>query len=215
MGGGALKTYCCKRTNEAIVIDGDISKPAWENMESVSLVDTVTGDLPKQRTMCKMMWDDNFLYVSFLCEDDSINAVMTNFNDLIYNEEVVEIFIDDNCDLKTYIELEVNPLNTLLHYSMHNDLKGNKIAFARIEQKIITAVQDNREERTWSVEMAIPFSEFITAPNIPPMAGDKWLMNLYRIDRPTDSKDEYTAWNPTVKINFHMPEKFGKLVFVE
>ncbi len=38
-------------------------------------------------------------------------------------------------------------------------------------------------------------------------------MNLYRIDRPLDGSDEYTAWQPTGKINYHMPEKFGTLVF--
>lgn len=41
---------------------------------------------------------------------------MKNYNDLLYLEEVVEVFIDDNEDLKTYMEIEVNPLNALLHY---------------------------------------------------------------------------------------------------
>lgn len=215
MDGVILNTYYCKKINNPIIIDGDVNKPQWKDIQPIILVDTVTGDAPKQKTTCKLMWDDIFLYAAFLCEDDYINAVMTSFNDPIYDEEVVEIFLDDNCDLKTYIEIEVNPLNTLLHYSMHNDLKGNKIAFARVEEKIITKVQRDDVKGVWSVEMAIPFSEFLTAPNIPPKDGDKWLMNLYRIDRPISAEDEYSAWQPTGAVNYHMPERFGNLIFVE
>jgi hypothetical protein len=210
-----LSAYYCKRIDQPILVDGNVNKPVWEAAEAVSLVDTVTGDTPRQKTWCKLLWDDNFLYAAFRCEDDYINAKLTGYNDEIYNEEVVEIFLDDDCDRKTYIELEVSPLNTLLHYSMQNNLDGHKIAFARVEKVIVSAVQGNREERVWTVEMAIPLSEFITAPNIPPRAGDKWLMNLYRIDRPEDHSDEYSAWQPTGKVNFHMPERFGELIFVD
>ena len=65
----------------------------------------------------------------------------------------------------------------------------------------------------WSVELEIPFSEFITAENMPPKKGDKWLINLYRIDRPKNQKEEYMSWSPTGEDNFHLPEKFGELIF--
>jgi hypothetical protein len=210
-----LSTYYCKRTDQPIVIDGNINKPVWDGVEAVSLVETVTGQPPRQKTYCKLLWDDEFLYVAFYCEDDYINAVMTNYNDEIYDEEVVEIFLDDNCDRKTYIEIEVNPLNTLLHYSIHNDQKGSIYTFARVDKTVRTAVQDNREAKEWTVEIAIPFNEFTTAPNIPPKAGDKWLMNLYRIDRPEDGNDEYSAWQPTGAEQYHLPDKFGELVFID
>ena len=41
-------------------------------------------------------------------------------------------------------------------------------------------------------------------------------MNLYRIDRgQTEAEDEYTAWSPTQKIDYHRPQHFGALQFVE
>lgn len=208
-----MNTYFCKKTAGPITVDGRFDKPEWEGIEPVSLVDTVTGRPPKQKTLCKLQWDDEFLYAAFYCEDNYVNASLTGYNEKIYDEEVVEIFLDDDCDLKTYIEIEVNPLNALLHYSMLNDLKGSKFAFAKVEKSVITAVCNNRPENVWTAEMAIPLREFVTAPNLPPKPGDKWLMNLYRIDRPADHNDEYTAWQATGKINYHMPEKFGELVF--
>ena len=71
-------------------------------------------------------------------------------------------------------------------------------------------------DTSWSCEIAIPFKDLMTAPNIPPKVGDVWRMNLYRIDRgKTEAEDEYTAWSPTRKIDYHRPQHFGSLRFVE
>lgn len=208
-----MKQYLCKKVNDNIQIDGQLDKPEWKEAEAVNLYETVTGGLPKQATYAKLLWNDQFLYISFQCEDDYINATMNGYNDKLYNEEVVEVFIDDDRNLKTYIEIEVNPLNALLHYSIQNDLKGRFLGFARVEKVIQTAVMV--KEGSWSVELAIPLTEFLSASNVPPKAQDKWRINLYRIDRPKNGEDEYSAWSPTGKVNFHLPETFGELVFVE
>jgi hypothetical protein len=210
-----MEKYNCRKTDVPLKIDGNVFKPQWDQDEKVYLVETVTGGAPKQKTWSKLLWDDEYLYVAFHCEDDYINAKYTNYNDPIYDEEVVEIFIDDDSDLKTYIEIELSPLNTLLHYAIHNNLKGEILTFARVNKTIDTAIVDNREENWWSAEMAIPMSELITGPNNPPKPGDEWRINLYRIDRPADGSDEYSAWKPTGKIQFHMPAKFGIMKFVE
>ena len=51
--------------------------------------------------------------------------------------------------------------------------------------------------------------------NNPPKAGDELHMNSYRIDRPKDGRDEYSAWSPTGEVDFHMPQCFGKMIFIE
>ena len=57
--------------------------------------------------------------------------------------------------------------------------------------------------------------EFVTASNNPPLSGDCWGINFYRIDRKENKEGEYSAWSATGKIDFHMPKKFGELIFVE
>jgi hypothetical protein len=208
-----MRTYICKKINENITIDGDIDKLQWQEIKEVNLVDTCTGKAPKQVTTAKMMWNAKFLYVSFHCIDNYIHATMTEYNDKLYEEEVVEIFVDDNGDMKTYIEIEVNPLNTLLHYCVYNNLEDKVACYAKVQKNVTTAVRRHEEHSSWSVEIAIPFSEFITAPHIPPKPGDRWMINLYRIDRPQNSQVEYTAWSPTEVKNYHVPQKFGGLVF--
>lgn len=205
--------YYCIKIEDDLFLDGNVDKLQWKSAKEILLVDNRTGGKPQQTTSAKLLWNDKNLYVCFRCVDNYINATMTGYNDKLYEEEVVEVFIDDNRDMKTYMELEVNPLNALLHYSIHNDLKGNKIGYGRVDKNVKSAVFCDELSGIWSVELEIPFSEFITAENIPPQKGDKWLMNLYRIDRPKNMKEEYMSWSPTGEDNFHLPEKFGELIF--
>lgn len=195
------------------MIDGNIDKEVWKGIKEMQLVKSANGEEPMQKTSAKMLWSDNYLYVSFNSEDTYINATMTEYNDKLYDEEVVEIFLDDDCDLKTYIEIEVNPLNALLHYEIHNNLEKRILTFARTEKVIESAVCRDDDKGFWNVEIKIPFSEFFTAHSNPPKSGDKWRMNLYRIDRPKDGNDEYTCWSPTGKGTFHQPQNFGELIF--
>ncbi len=212
-------TYYCKKIDHDIGLDGNTDKQEWQAVEAVELVETVTGNRPVLPTGARLLWNDNFLYIGFTCQDDYINASLTRYNDMLYEEEVVEVFIDPTGENhripgggRSYIEIEVNPLNALLHYMIYKN-SGSVSAFGKIGSSIKTAVLRNGSNENWSVEIAVPFAEFVTAGSAKPQKGDKWLMNLYRIDRPKNGQDEYTAWNPTGEINFHRPECFGELVF--
>ena len=68
-------------------------------------------------------------------------------------------------------------------------------------------------DRSWTVEIAFPWSDFDDAPNLPPEDGDSWRLNLYRIDRPKEQEWELSAFSPTGEPDFHIPKRFGKVVF--
>ncbi|MCX7841785.1 MAG: carbohydrate-binding family 9-like protein [Clostridia bacterium] len=207
--------YLCKKISGDIEINGDLNKEIWASANEATLLETVSGKEPKQRTTFKALWNEKFLYVGFACEDNYINATLTSYNDPIYNEDVVEVFIDENNDKKSYTEIEVSPLNTVLHYLIHNNLAGEIACFARIDKIVKSAVLINNLSKTWCVEIQIPFSEFVLAKNHPPLPGDEWGVNFYRIEKSEDGSEEYSAFCPTGLINFHKPECFGKLVFAE
>lgn len=206
-------TYKCRKTQGNIDIDGKLHKACWNEADEIQLVDNSSGVQALQNTTVKALWNDDFLYVAFSCKDDLLNAYRTQYNDALYQEDVVEVFIDDNNDLKSYVEIEVNPLNALLHYFIYNDLNGKIFSYGRNEKTITTAVAV--EGTNWSVELAIPMKEFATAPHLPPKQGDIWKANFYRIDKKANDTREYTAWSPTGKVNYHIPLKFGDIVFVE
>ena len=205
--------YKCRKIFDKLIINGNLKKAEWETAEGILLVDTVTGAESDNQTIVKFLWDDIFLYVGFYCKYEQINATMSGFNEKLYEEDVVEVFIDDNSDRKTYMEIEVNPLNAVLHYNIHNNLAGTILQFARVNNNIISAVIQDQEEKEFMVEFAIPFAEFITAPSIPPEIGDIWLFNAYRINNTLRDDAEYLACSPTGKANFHMPNYFGELEY--
>jgi hypothetical protein len=146
----------------------------------------------------------------------------TNHDDPIYREEVVEVFLDPAGRRRTYIELEVSPLNVVFDAYILNDPRCPPVQGLREWRcrGLRTAVHVERETtpkarvcKFWNCEMAIPFRQMHDAPNLPPQPGDRWRMNLYRVDR-APRVDEFSAWSPTEDVSFHRPDKFGELLFL-
>ncbi len=230
-----LPQYDCVRIDGEIKIDGTLTDAAWGSANVIELLTTDTGEKPRQPTEVRLLWNSEYLYVGFLCYDRDIWGTIRERDGDIYNEEVVEVFLDPDCDLRTYIELEVSPLNTLfdafvvngksLGQEMHvlRDWDSETLQHAvsvdgtaKASPATDRAASVKPPDTSWSCEIAVPFKDLLTAPNIPPKVGDVWRMNLYRIDRgKTEAEDEYTAWSPTRKIDYHRPQHFGSLRFLE
>jgi hypothetical protein len=213
--------YACHRTPTPLVIDGLLDDPAWAQAVEVSLVQAASGQPPRQATSARMLWDETYLYIGFHCQDKRIYASMRERGMHLWEEEVVEVFLDDDCDDYSYAEFEVNPLNTILDLFLFKRGEVWKQLWDWQSPGMRTAVMvdgdptnPNSSDRSWTVEIAIPFADFCTAPHVPPQVGDTWRMNLYRIDRAPEG-DEYSAWSPPGRNAFHTPERFGWLKFVE
>lgn len=200
------KIYRCKRS-AAGELFGDAQ---W-----VQLGRNADGAPPPHRTDVRMCYSDDCLYVEFVCHDDQFNATLTGYNDKLYTEDVVEIFIDDDGDRRSYIEIEVNPKNAVLHYYVRNNLNGRYWGYARVEQIVFpeTAVTKTENGVIWRVFFGIPMGEFAVAAHIPPKPGDRWLFNLYRIKTGGGDKPEYFSYSATREDNFHKPELFAELLF--
>ncbi len=211
--------YVCRRAIDKIAVDGRLDEASWGGAEAFALSDTVTGRPPKQPTEVRAMWDDDYLYVGFHSVDTDAWATMRDREDPLWDEEVVEVFVDADGDGVGYAEYEINPLGTLLDIYVLNRDGRIRILYDREEEGIRHATvvdgdptRRDTNDRSWTVEWAIPFSEFLTAPNIPPRNGDAWKINFYRIDRP-GADVEYSAWSPTGIARFHVPSRFGTIVF--
>jgi cellulose/xylan binding protein with CBM9 domain len=220
----SLPVYRCQRADEPIEIDGDINKPAWDGVEAVSLVDVVTGDAPDQATSVKMLWDDAYLYFAFHAVDSDIWSTFRKRDEMLSEQEVVEMFIDPFGLGKVYYEFNISPHNVIFDAVVLNkmvppdgprdivglkewDCEGLKTAV------VVDGELDSRKpvSKHWDAEAAVPFAELVP-PHCPPRPGDEWRLNLFRIDR-AEGKDEYQAWAPTGRVDYHMPWSFGTLRF--
>lgn len=181
----------------------------WSERDAHPLRDTVTGAPPKEPTSLRLGWTPDELRVLFHCTDGHIAATLTARDAPLWQEEVVEVFLDPVGDHAVYFEIELNPLNAVLDLVLRRNRSGYVKDLAWDCEGLRTAVRRNRDG--WTAELAIPFRSLVAAA---PAAGDRWRANFLRIDRPPGVPRELSAWSPTGRANFHVPERFGVIEFV-
>ncbi|MFU8807298.1 MAG: hypothetical protein ACNA8W_26045, partial [Bradymonadaceae bacterium] len=71
---------------------------------------------------------------------------------------------------------------------------------------------DSTEDKFWSVEMKIPFKELPGVDKAPEQDAT-WRVNMYRFDRPKDSRTQAYAWASEPRTDFHRIDQFGHLTF--
>jgi hypothetical protein len=222
-----VKSYTINSAAGTITIDGKLDEPAWKNSVEAPLTETNTGNNVPLGSTVRLLWDDTYLYVGYYCEDPDAWATIEKFDGPLWNEEVVEIFIDPEGKGHAYYELEVSPINNVVDLFVLNqgkEYKGRMTVwcdwnFDHLNHAVYVEGDGKKEgtrDKYWSVELAIPFEDIWLADNRPPHDGDMWRMNCYRIER-GDSKnkndDWYAAFNPTKRPSFHTPWEFGKFSF--
>ena len=209
----------CYRTSKPPTIDGHLDDRVWQQVAWIDLVEAGQGGPTRQPTRAAWVWDDGALYVAFHCVDHDIWGITDAHDQPIYDQEVVEVFLDADRDGHGYVEIEVSPRNAVLDLFMlwRDDVQRGLWDWDC--EGLQTAVwvdgdptRRDSQDRLWTVEMAIPWCNLVTAPNLPPADGDEWLANLYRIDR-AEQGDEYSAWSPPLRLNYHTPSCFGRLRF--
>ena len=200
---GEIPTYQCQYVNDA---DG-----VWDGIPSVGLVDVVTGGDVREETRVRACWDDRFLYMRFECVDTYVVSQYTNRKDPLWEQDVVEMFIDEEGKCRRYMELVVSPNGVLCDLMIDHDNENEpdrfKIGSEWEVQGFERTIEADGDRRTYTFKL--PFSNFSQAPE----AGTQWRINFFRIDDEPDGTRHFQAWSPTGAINYHISERFGKLVF--
>jgi hypothetical protein len=217
--GPELPVYRVSRTKVAPNIDGKLDDAAWAQAPEVRLTTSFDGQPARRKTLLKMLYDDNFMYVSFFAEDPDIWGTLLKKDDPIYNEDVVEVFFDANGDGATYNELQVSPHN--VNFDASFVARRSDLAEAmKWESQMKTAVfvkgtlDDDKTDEYWSAEMMIPFKNLTAVPRLPPQPGDMWRFNAYRLEHLKRRENiEGQSFSPLFVGDFHALPRFGKLVF--
>ena len=214
------KKYEIGYAESSILIDGRLNEVAWKSASAVGEFQFPWWtEGKKEGTAAKMLWDDTYLYVSFVCQDDYIWAEHEERDSPVYRDDCVEVFISPNPDsINQYYNVEMNVKGVSLDFYHPN--VGSKEPWDP-EIRIATSVEgtlndDSDVDRFWILEVAIPFEAYSqVAKNAPPEAGDKWRLNLNRLGGQTNP--QHSQWSPskTETVSFHAPEFFGEVVFVK
>ncbi len=183
----------------------------------------------RYETRFRAEWDATGLFLRFDAEDADPWHTMTRRDDHLWEEEVVEIFLDPGGAGRDYYELEISPGNVVCDLRMIAPWPDKKQDFAWDLEGLQTRVHLRRDAAGhtagWTATALLPWAGLRSLPSarglsLPPSAGDSWRFNLFRIKRPggpgaPEKGAIAAAWSPTGQPSFHVPRAFRLLVFTK
>jgi hypothetical protein len=176
----------------------------------------------QQDTSVGLLYDDEALYLLFVCEDKHIYSVETRPNGDVYKDSCVEFFAMPEPDKQQgYFNFEANCCG-VVHLGWGPGRAGRKLSEEQVQKllKVASSIPTPTRDETpqddgWWLAAAIPFEAVNRLGGIraAPRSGDVWRANFYRCGGKTDG--QFACWNPIQweRPDFHRPEFFGVLRF--
>jgi hypothetical protein len=204
-------------------IDGELNEPVWSKAARLTpFSQNQSGEPEREHTEVMLWYDDEALYLGWICKDVDIQATFTNRDSHFWEEEVVECFITQK-QLGEYFELQWNPLGGVFDATITNQLDRNGIStnfegdwkytaknMTSAVKVIGTVNNSNDRDELWQVEVRLPFADLGQKR---PQPGDVWRGNFYRFDRTKGQPVQELGWSPTRLKSFHQPSRFGYIEF--
>ncbi len=178
------------------------------------------------RTEFRALWTREALVVRFDCDDDEPWWTLTKRDDHLWNEEVVEVFLDPARAGRSYAEVEINPANVVCNLRVATpwpELSSDTGWDWPGLQSRVTRRTAGQGRCRWTAIASMPFEgarglSDDAARRIPPSVGDRWHFNVFRIKRPGGSSAPernavYAAWSVPDGPSFHAVDRFRDLIF--
>ncbi|MFC1479716.1 carbohydrate-binding family 9-like protein [Planctomycetota bacterium] len=211
--------YTVNKVSGSVDLNGIPEGTVWDIAEQAPMLDTVSGEEPQLSTCFRIIYDDEYLYVGYIVEDNAILASYTDHDYPLYKEDVVEIFLSPTGSLHCYYEFNFSPKEVVADALVLNNAGKSGTSRGELFMPLLAwdceglrIKADRKKDNNWSLTVAIPFSMLHLAENRTPEPGEKWKGNLFRIEY-GGAEIEYSAWIPTGLEDFHVTGKFGTLIF--
>ena len=237
--------YYCRRARTALQPDGKLDKDFWADAPFTDEFTDIQGahmPAPRFGTRVKMLWDDENLYIGAQLYGDEIWGNVTGRDEVIFQDNDFEIFIDPDSDTQQYYEFEMNVLNTVWDLFLPaayrdggNAVNGYDIHGLRTAVAVSGSINRPDGKNTgWSAEVVIPFRAITEClpEKRAPRAGEYYRMNFSRVQWTVDKgnggyrkrtdpasgnvlPEDNWVWAPTGVINIHYPELWGFVFFTD
>lgn len=230
------QTYRIQRAPSPPTVDGRLTEATWARAAwTTPFVNSAGRDrpAPPYRTRAKMMWDDRFLYLAAKLEEPDVRASFTTRDTTVWRENAFEVFIDPTGDTHHYYEFQINARETHWDLMLTRPYRDGGVPISAWDLRGLkkgVAVQGTLNDPSdtdtgWTVELALPWAVLAeAAPDAePPVDGDRWRLNLTRMQWPASvvdgryvrdtTENDASAWSPQGDGSFHMPERWGVVAF--
>jgi alpha-galactosidase len=164
----------------------------------------------ERETEVRLLWTPEHLYLRFLARYRVItvfaDADLRGWRDELWDRDVCEVFLQpDPKEPRQYKEFEVAPngfwIDLDIAHRERRDLRSGMRRRVRIDES----------RKSWVAELALPMKSLVAQFD----EAAEWRVNFFRVEGAGEPRF-YSAWRATgtPQPNFHVPEAFGRLVFV-
>jgi hypothetical protein len=208
------------RADQAALLAGDAA--AW------SAAHRILWGPWRSTTSFAALWSADALYLRWDAEDASPWHTMTQRDEHLWEEEVVEVFLDIARSGRDYAEIEISPGNVVCDVRMVTPSPNKKYDLTwnleGLETRVVPFKDEGGRTIGWTALARAPFAGFRTLPSaakvaLPPRPGDRWQFNAFRVERPGGKADPArgaieVAWSDPGVPSFHVPAAFRDFVFL-
>ena len=192
-----------------IVVDGRLDERDWKNADVITRFKrTDNGKAAKYQTAVKLSYDKNNIYIGIEClepEVDKIKTTVKKHDGPVWEDNNVELFLNDPILGSTYFQILVNTAGVVCDGSVTPGQKGLAESF---ESGAETAVSFGKDR--YFMEIRIPVKS-ITGGILSP--GNVLRMNVMRgrvLNTGNTDDSEYSTWSSGTP---HSVETFHSVTF--
>ena len=149
-------TVSAVRAAKAPAIDGDLSDEVWQKAPEITGFtqhDPDDGKPATQKTIVKVAYDDNALYIAAKLEDTNPVTTLLGRRDNNLESDWFRVYIDAQHDRLSGASFHVNPSNVQIDMNLYNDIYDDWSWDAVWQSATRTAAGG------WIAEVKIPFSQ--------------------------------------------------------
>ncbi len=184
----------------------------WKNIEPINIDKSILGaPADNLKSEARSRWTDNHLYFLFSgpFEEQVLKPDPDTINETfrLWQWDDFELYIGaDFENTNLYREFEVSPQGEFLDLNINSEIPNPGHNDERLwDSGFKVKARVDKENKMWYAELKIPVDSF---DNRKPETGNKYRVNIYRLQGPQDDRD-FLAWKPTMVWNPHHPEVFG------
>lgn len=222
MLGQTTPTAKAVKVSAPVQLDGRLEEEFYQRAPRIYLKNSMTKEViadPKYTTYAQVGYSDTHLHLAFTSHDPNIHTKYTKRDEHLWEEEVIEVFIDTDESPTNYVELNVSPRNVIYDSYIDNSDKFTaeatkvfNLAGVQTAVQVKGTLNDAQPDQWWTTEISIPFKDLVKDFNPARLPQMQWKINFYRLNDDAGSDLKYMAWSPT-QGSYHQPAKFGTLIF--
>jgi hypothetical protein len=234
------RSYTAMKTGQEITIDGRDVESAWSKAawsETFVDIEGKVGQADPYKTRYKLLWDDNYMYVYVKMHETDIWAKLKEHDQVIFQDNALEIFMDPDGDAHQYMEFQINAFEAVWDLMLTKPYRngGQSVSgwdIKGLKKSVLidgTLNDPSDKDKSWAIELAFPLSALNLGGRKPNMANTRWRMNFSRVQHEMEVKNgvyeykkdakgrplqpAYYVWTPQGLISLHYPERFGYVTF--